>query len=453
MPARAHRGFTLHRRQVLRSTLLGLPLSIGLPRLEAMLDAHGDAYAGGKPLPRRFGVWAWANGVHLERWVPRATGAAWELTEELQPLQPIKQHLTVVSGYDLPYDGRPHASGNTVLMTAAQLLGVDDQTYTARRPSIDQLVARELADETPLRSLEIGIDNGEAHERGTAFHWWSHNGPNSPNRSVYSCRQIFDRLFGDVAGTDASSAALGVREKQSVLDAVRADAARLGQGLGRRDRARMEQHLEGVRALERRLTRHGAVVCKPPALPDDDMLGPQLGVDYEPRGPQVNKVMAQLLAVALSCDLTRVFTYQLAKPGSRMAVASIGYGRYHDITHNEPGDQPKCTATIKMFMRELLVLIQALQAVPEGKGTLLDSCGILAASDCTTPKVHGSKDFPMLVIGSAGGRLRTGLHIRGNASNACVVPLSLARATGAKVPAFGEAEGRVTKGLEALEVG
>jgi hypothetical protein len=444
----------LHRRHLLRGVVAGLPVAVGLPRLVAMLDDSGQAYADGKPLPRRFGVWAFANGVHLERWVPKQTGSSWELPDELTPLAPIRQHLSVVSGYDLPYDGRPHAAGNTVLMTSAKIAGIDDATYTARRPSIDQLVARELANETPLRSIEIGIDDGEAHERGTAFHWWSHNGPNSPNRCVYSCRDIFNRLFGDIAGSDPDAAALAVRERRSVLDAVMADAHRLGRGLGRADRPRLEQHLDGIRAIEKRVMRRGAVVCKAPklpALPEEELTGPTLGVDYEPRGTLVNKTMAELLAVALACDLTRVFTYQLVKPGSRVAIGSIGFGRYHDITHGEPGEQPKCTATIKLFMRELLVFIQTLQAVPEGTGTLLDNCGILASSDCTTPKVHGHKDFPMLVIGRAGGRIRTGLHLRGSGENACRALLSLARATGAKVPEFGEAEGRLTEGLAALE--
>ncbi len=448
---RSARGKHLSRRHLLRGALAGVPVAIGLPRLAAMLDDSGQAYASGKPLPRRFGVWAFANGVHLDRWVPKQTGASWELSDELTPLAPIKKHLTVVSGFDLPYDGRPHAAGNTVLMTSAKIAGIDDATYTARRASIDQLVARELAGETPLRSIEIGIDDGEAHERGTAFHWWSHNGPNSPNRCAFNCRDVFNRLFGDLAGGDADAAAQAIRERRSVLDAVMTDARRLARGLGSADRPRLEQHLEAVRSVERRIMQRGAVVCRAPGLPGEDLHGPTLGVDYEPRGPLVNKTMAELLALALSCDLTRVFTYQLTKPGSRMALGSIGYGRYHDITHNEPGDQPKCTATIKFFMRELLVLIQALEAVPEGNGTLLDNCGILAASDCTTPKTHGHKDFPMLVLGKAGGRIRTGLHVRGSGENACRALLSLARATGARVPEFGEADGRLTSGLAAIE--
>jgi hypothetical protein len=442
----------ISRRRILRGIAAGAPMAIGLPRLQAMLDGSGRAYADGKPLPRRFGVWAFANGVHLDRWVPKQTGATWEITDELSPLAPVKQHLTVVSGLDLPYDGRSHASGNTVLMTSAKTAGIDDATYTARRPSIDQLVARELAAETPLPSIQIGIDDGEAHERGTAFHWWSHNGPNSPNRCVYSCREIFNRLFGDVAAPDSDRAAQLVRERQSVLDAVMADARHLEQGLGAADRTRLEHHLDAIRSVERRITRRGAVVCKAPAAPDEELVGPSLGVDYEPRGVQVNRTMAELLALALSCDLTRVFTYQLVKPGSRIAIGSIGFGRYHDITHNEPGDQPKCTATIKLFMRELLVLVEALRAVPEGDGTLLDRCAILAAPDCTTPKVHGYKDFPMLVLGNAGGRIRTGLHLRGTpGENACKVPLTLARATGARIPEFGEGTGHLTEGLPALE--
>jgi uncharacterized protein DUF1552 len=443
------RARKLSRRRVLRGAMVGV--AIGLPRLEAMLDGRGRAYAGGQPLPRRFGVWAFANGVHLERWVPKQTGSEFELPDELAPLAPVKKDLTVVSGLDLPYDGRSHASGNTVLMTGAKLGGIDDTTYTARRPSIDQLVARQLRGETPLPSIEIGIDDGEAHERGTAFHWWSHTGPSSPNRCEYSCREVFGRLFGDVAAADPGAAAQLVRERQSMLDAVMTDARRLSQGLGRSDRARLEQHLDGIRSIEQRITRRGAVVCKAGKAPEEDLVGPSLGVDYEPRGQQVNRTMAELLALALSCDLTRVFTYQLVKPGSRVAIGSLGFGRYHDITHNEPGDQPRCSATIKLFMRELLVLVETLRAVPEGDGTLLDSCGLLASADCTNPKVHGYKDFPILVFGGAGGRIRTGLHIRGNGENACRVPLSLARATGARIPEFGEENGHLTEGLAALE--
>lgn len=442
---------SLSRRQLLRGTVAGVPIAIGLPRLDAMLDGNGTAYAGGKPLPRRFGVWAFANGVHLDRWVPQQTGSTWALSEELLPLAPVKSDLTVVSGLDLPYDGRPHAAGNTVLMTSARILGIDDVTYTARLPSIDQLAAQSLAGETPLRSLEIGIDDGLPPEKGTAFHWWSHSGPNSPNRCVYSCREIFARLFGDIAGPDPAAAAVAVRERQSILDAVMGDARRVSQGLGAGDRPRLEQHLEAIRAIEKRVTRRGAVVCKAPTAPEELMMGPTLGVDYEPRGVQVNRTMAELLALALSCDLTRVFTYQLLKPGSRVSIGSIGFGRYHDITHGEPGLQPKCTAAIKFCMSELLVLAQALRAVREGDGTLLDNCAILAAPDCTTPKVHGHKDFPLLVLGRGGGRLRPSQHIRGKGENACAVPLSLARTTGATIPSFGEGTGKLTAGLAALE--
>src|SRR4051812_34965682 len=125
-------SFAISRRRALRGMVAGIPVAIGLPRFDAMLDGNGQAYAGGQPLPVRFGVWAFPNGVHLDRWVPKQTGSDWELTDELGPLAPIKSLLSVVSGFDLPYDGRPHASGNTVLMTGAQLGGTDDLNYTAR---------------------------------------------------------------------------------------------------------------------------------------------------------------------------------------------------------------------------------------------------------------------------------------------------------------------------------
>ncbi len=443
---------SLSRRRVLRGMISGVPLAIALPRLNAMLDGNGVAYASGKPLPRRFGVWAFANGVHLDRWVPKETGTAWELPDELTPLAAIRPHVSVVSGMDLPFGGRPHASGNTVLMTSANLKGVNDNTYTARRPSIDQLVADEIGRDTPLRSIEIGVDDGAPPEKGTAFHWWSHNGPNSPNPCSYDCREVFARLFrGGVVG-DVDAVAAAEREQRSILDAVLVDARALQGGLGLEDRRRVDQHMDGIRAIERRIVRRKQIVCTAPEISDDLLIGPTNGIDYEPRGTRVNQVMAELLAMALSCDLTRVFTYQLAKPGSRIGVNRLGFRRYHDITHGEPGDQPMCTSAVKFFLEELVVLVKALERVPEGGGTLLDNCAMLAAPDCTNPKAHGHKDFPMIVVGHGGGKIRTGVHHRGKGENACAVLLSLARTTGAKVPTFGEGTGQISAGLPAIEV-
>jgi len=139
-------------------------------------------------------------------------------------------------------------------------------------------------------------------------------------------------------------------------------------------------------------------------------------------------------------------------PGSRVGIKSIGFGLYHNITHNEPGDQPMCTAAVKFFMKELVVLVEALRQIPEGAGTLLDNCAIAATTDCTNPKVHGAKDFPLLVIGRGGGRLRSGVHVRGTGENSCRVLLGLARTTGATIPSFGEGTARVTEPIAGIEI-
>ena len=165
------------------------------------------------------------------------------------------------------------------------------------------------------------------------------------------------------------------------------------------------------------------MVCKAPAAPEDDLSGPSLGVDYEPRGPLVNKTMAELLALALSCDLTRVFTYQLAKPGlahggrprSATAATTTSPTTSRAISPSAPPPSRCSCASCWCWSRRC-------GPCREGDGTLLDNCGILAASDCTTPRSTAAKDFPMLVFGSAGGRLRTGLHVRGKGKAAGKTP-------------------------------
>ena len=263
---------------------------------------------------------------------------------------------------------------------------------------------------------------------------------------------MFARLFqGGVQG-DAGAVAIAEAEQRSILDAVLEDARAVTGGLGAADRARMEQHMEGIRVIERRIVRRRQSPARTTGALEGALVGPTNGIDYEPVGKEVNRTMAQMLALAVSCDLTRVFTYQLLKPGSRVTINRLGFRLYHGITHNEPGDQPMCTAAVKYFLEELVVLVEALRAVPEGDGTLLDNTALLAASDCTNPKAHGHKDFPMVVIGRGGGRLRTGIHHRGKGENACRVLLSMARATGATVPSFGQGTGRVTEALPAIEV-
>jgi hypothetical protein len=259
---------TFDRRRLLRGVVSGTAVAVALPRLEVMLDGNGEAWAAGGPLPRRFGVWAIANGVHLQRWVPATTGPGYELQPQLAPLAPVKEHFTVLTGTNIPPLGanpaRGHAAAHTILMTGVGMTG-GDQTYTAAGKSIDQMIAEGLPP-APRKSIEVGVATGPGQEPGTAFHWWSHNGPNSPNICSYSCQEVFERLFTGVRREAPASGVVDVtaRTRTSILDFVKAEADDLMRTLGRPDQIRMQQHLEGIAAIERRLHASAAVAASGP---------------------------------------------------------------------------------------------------------------------------------------------------------------------------------------------
>jgi hypothetical protein len=446
------RNKLLGRRRVLLGMLNGAVIGVALPRLEFMLGEHGDAWAQGNPLPRRFGVWALACGVHLQRWNPATTGPDYALSPQLAPLAPVKDQFTVVSGTELPAIGanptRGHSAANTILMTGLGMTGRGDDSYTAAGKSIDQMVADSLP-ATTRKSLEVGVTTGPGHEAGTAFHWWSHNGPDSPNICSYDCAEVFDLLFaGGLPQSTPSTPSLAAMTRQtrtSILDYCKADTDDLMKIVGATDRQRLEQHLEGIFAIERRL--QGAADpggvgdvtsgCTAPVSPAEALVGSS--ADYDDNVRLIHRTMAELTATALACDLTRVFTFQVMQPGSRVNVRTItgNDAGFHGLSHGNIADE-SCHKVVVAMMDELRVFIEIFRDTPDGAGNLLDSCAILASNDCNQGPEHGLDDYPMLIVGKAGG-LKMGHHLRLSGVDGLRVPLTLARAAGAQVPALGEA--------------
>lgn len=453
--------FRISRRKVLRGLLHGAAVSIALPRLDSMLNGNGNAYAQGAPLPTRFGVWAWANGVRLDRWVPATTGPGFELSEALQPLAAHRDYLTVVSNLDLPIGGRVHAAGNTIFMTGQAMAGVDDSSYTAARKSIDQEVADVIGTTTAIRSLEVGVANAPSNEPGTAFRWWSHNGPDSPNQCVYDTRAVFTRLFGNATSTPAtavpSAVDLALARRKSVLDVITQDAADLNRVLGARDRARLDQHLEGIRSIETRLAmtapqENNLGACLTPNAPA--LVGGS--GEYDATMVAVNQTMADLVAMAFACDLTRVLTFQIVQPGTEVGIRGVinsapvrTYGA-HNLSHAPDGltvDAGPLHTIVVHYMKELGVLLTALKSMPEGAGNVLDNCGIIAANDVSDGPTHQLTNFPALILGKAGGRLKSGIHHRGSGS-VLTVPLTVARAVGhTTMASYGVEETQVTESI------
>ena len=456
----------MHRRTVLRGLLRGTAVACGLPTLEAMLNGNGTAYAQtGAALPQRLGIFFFGNGVRLKLWNPVATGAGWALSPALEPLAPLKDYLNVVSGMDpkIP-SSQGHHTGEVGILSGHPLLSQPKggaafrSTFTA--PSIDQVVAAETGKLTRFKSLELGISRRVNTREGTTLQYISHNGPDSANPPSYEPAMVFNRLFGGdvkppMAGTPVMGGALeqAARLRRSVLDAVAKDIEGLKVRVGASDRRRLDQHFEHVRGIERRLQEGGVVGgpgagCAAPAMPGAFADTPQ-GEPLEP----VMTAMSDLLALALACDQTRSFSVMFSGSTASTVFWQAGVSRgHHQLSHDEAGDQPQIQATTVFTMKMFGILLARLKATAEGPGTLLDNCAILASSDCAEGKSHSNKDYPILIAGKAGGKLKyPGIHHRAVGQNTNQVLLTLLRAVGLQRPSFGINNSLTTVSCTAIE--
>jgi len=442
-----HKGkLVLNRRTVLRGVFGGAAISLALPPLEAMFNSTGTAYALDGILPKRFGLFFWGNGNRPELWTPTGTGdgSAWSLSDTLQPLASMKSKLMVVSGtaVKLPNDS-PHSSGAAGILTAHPLGDPSDEdSYDA--PSIDQIIAQEIGNDTLYRSLETGVT-------GSGL---SYNGPNSKNPAETDPITFYNRVFGETfrePGDTTVDPKLGLR--RSILDGVMGDIEALKTQVGTADKTRLEQHLDGLRDLELRLARleedpPDLEACvKPPTVTGDFAY-----IDGRPQLTEVNQVMAEMLAMAVACDQTRVFSHWFSDPVNGVLFPGASAG-HHDLTHNEGGDQPEVAAITLQCIEAYAALLTAFDAIPEGSGTLLDNCCILGTSEVSLGQTHSILDMPVLIGGSACGALKQDHHYQSlGAENCSKVLLSLMQALDITVTSIGVDEGFADTPLSSMFV-
>jgi hypothetical protein len=239
--------------------------------------------------------------------------------------------------------------------------------------------------------------------------------------------------------------------KASVLDSVLADLNGLSGRVGARDKARLEQHAENVRAIEKRLTGAGPTLsaqCMMPTKPGALATNP----DGEPFEERV-LAMSGVLSLALACDLTRVFSIQFTGSASNPVFHPIGItGGNHDITHQGAAGQDQIDKSTIWTMKQFGVFLGAFMAATEGDSNLLKQSAIMATSDTSDGAAHSIDDYPILIAGSAGSYFKNpGVHFRGNSDNATMVLLSLVRSMGIQATEFGADAGHVTESLKGIE--
>lgn len=453
---------TLDRRTVLKGVLAtGATATIPLPLLEIMLNESGTAYAQtATPVPPLFVTWFFGNGSLPGRWKPAKTGTGsnWDLSPQLQPIATFKPYMTVISGLENKLVNGPpeHPKGSAGATTGAPLSG-----NAVRAPSIDQIVADAISTGAAFRSIEVGVTPATPNGPEDSLATVSHRGPNAKNVPEFDPKAVFTRLFtGGTTGGTVDQATKLANVRKSVLDAVLADGASLQQKLGSADKQRVEQHLASIRAIEARLT---TMTTTPPPTMCTSPTAPTTGKDTKSEAPPaVNTAMADLSMLALACDRTRVLTFMFSLPAAHVYYRHLTdtttnmNADFHDtICHGDAGDmssQPRVDKGVVYVMTCLNEFLTKMKATAHGASNLLDQSLVYVTSDTAWGKTHTKAEWPVLLLGKAGGKLQGDGHYNFPSDNLSKVLLTVAQIQGSTVTSVGLDAGKVTAPLTGIGI-
>jgi hypothetical protein len=382
------------------------------------------------------------------KWTPEITGMDWELTEQLAPFASVKDKINVVTGMRvMTGNDLAHAAGAGGFLTGAPIIVYGADTFSFSQPAIDQVIAKEIGGETRFRSIEVAVQPG-----GQGY---SYTGVDQKNIAESSPMAVYQRIFGDgfVAPGEDPIIDPKLALRRSVLSVVMEESSKLKAKVGYSDKLRLEQHFDGIRDLEKRLQRleedpPNLEACIRPDMPLETY--PDI-VEGRPDMHARNNAMADLMAMAVACDQTRVFSNWFSEQTNNIMWPGATTG-HHLLTHNEPGEQPQTNSIVINTMECFSYWVEKFSSITEGDGTLLDHMVMMATSDTSYGRQHLMSEFPVVLAGSCNGFFKTGLHHRSETSdNVVKVNFSLLTAMGVNVSEFGKEEGRVTEGLSAIE--
>lgn len=402
-----------------RTFLRGIGTALALPLLDSMIPAFGATGAAAKPAIRLGFVYV-PNGIIQKGWLPSTVGKGFQMQSTMKALEPHRDQILVLSNL-MQNGGRAlnDGAGDHARAGASWLTGVHPKKTEGADIhagiSADQVAAQELGKVTQFGSLELGLeepslaggcDSGYSCAYTNTISWRT---PVTPNPMEISPRVVFERLFGDGETTDAATRVKAMRQDRSILDYVRGDVARLSPGLGNRDKSKLDEYLEGIRDIERRIQRAEQqsatmklpVMERPTSIPDEF-------ADHA-------KLMSDLMVIAFQTDMTRVVSFMMAREGSNRSYRSIGVADgHHSVTHHQ-NDPEKIAKTMKideLHVQSFAYLLDRLKATPDGDGTLLDHSMILYGSAISDGNAHTHHDLPLVLAGGKTVDIKGGRHIR-----------------------------------------
>jgi Protein of unknown function (DUF1552) len=401
-----------------RTFLRGAGATLALP----MLDAMTPALAVETKRPVRMSFIEVPNGImNLNgEWTPKGEGTDFTLSPILQPLERYRDRMLVLSGLDqqnsagLAFEvGGDHPRACTAWLTgthAKMTSGADLHAGT----SVDQIAAKEFGKYTQVASLEVGLETPEVvgaceSSYGCAYYnTISWRNENTPLPMENRPRAIFERLFGDTGTTDPQVRLALRKEDRSILDAVNESVRRLRGKLGGPDRGKIDQYLDAVRDVERRMQ-------LAEAQGDRDLPQVAAPVGIPPVFSEYYKLMVDLMVLAWQTDMTRVCTFQIGHEMSGRAYPELGFGdSHHSVTHHH-GDPEKIAKTIQIntFHTKMLgYYLDKLRATPDGDGSLLDHAMILYGGALSDGNLHLYVNLPLVLVAGGVGGIKGGQHIR-----------------------------------------
>lgn len=423
-----------------RTFLAGVAGALGLPLLHAM----GSRAAPGD-LPKRLVLFYNPNGTALEHWFPSESmgEAGFTLPTILEPFAVHRDKLAIFKGIntsvaqDPANNGGPHQRGIGSLFTGQMLLegefadGCGSKAGWADGPSIDQVIAQEIGEETPFRSLELGVRANSNDVQGRIVY----AGSGAPLPPTNDPRELYQRIFFREAPLDPENPD---NRRQSILDTVREQYSELNAKVGQEDRVKLQQHLSLVEDLERRLGLRptpGSGSCNAPAMLD------ALAPDDENTMPAISRSHLDLLALAFACDLTRVASVQYSTGFNRIRYPWLDTeGEGHTLSHS--GDSnlvawEALTARARWHAGEIAYFLDRLAEIPEGDGTVLDNTLVLWGNEVSRGNTHSLDNIPYLIAGNAGGSVRTGRYVDFAGVSNCDFLHAILQAFGVERETFG----------------
>jgi hypothetical protein len=396
-----------------RTLLRGMGVSLSLPLLESMVPAQTPlAKTAASPKSRLSCIYV-PHGATMYKWTPETEGARFEFTEILRPLEKFRERVNVVTNLAHPLAGGvgSDAGADHARSAAVFLSGSHPEKESVHVGiTMDQIAAQHIGQDTPLPSLELSIEDvalscgsGYACAYSNTISWKTSTVPlpmeNNP-------QVVFEKLFGD--GSTSQDRLARKQESRSLLDSVTSQIASLQTQLPPADRIRLNEYLDDVREIERRIQ-------KAERQTQGNLEVPESPVGVPESFDEHFKIMYDLQVLAFKAEITRVGTMMYARDTSGAVYPSSGVrDGFHVASHhaNVRTNMDKFALINKYHVEMLAYFLEKLRSTPDGDGTLLDHSMVLYGSGMSNGNQHDHDPLPVLVVGGASGQLQGGRHLK-----------------------------------------